>query len=75
MHTVLGAADALGEPLAAVVGNPAAYYAQFGFRPSAEYNIAAPVAGWQPYFQVRLLSQYVPSLRGTFLYPEPFSRI
>ena len=31
MHAVLGAADALGEPLVALIGNPA-YYRRFGFR-------------------------------------------
>ncbi len=32
MHAVLGAADALGEPLVALLGNPR-YYARFGFVP------------------------------------------
>src|SRR5215472_4523932 len=36
MHTVLGAADALGEPLVAVLGDPA-YYSQFDFGPAERY--------------------------------------
>jgi putative acetyltransferase len=36
MHAVLGAADALGEPLAALLSNPA-YYQRFGFELSNLY--------------------------------------
>jgi putative acetyltransferase len=74
MHAVLGAADALGEPLVALLGNPT-YYWRFGFRPSSEYQIAPPLAEWQPHFQVRVLTGYQSRLRGTFRYPEPFDRV
>jgi putative acetyltransferase len=73
VHTILGAADALGEPLVALLGDPA-YYSRFGFRLSAEYEIMPPRPEWQPHFQVRVLTGYRPSLRGTFAYPEPFDR-
>ncbi|MGE5293141.1 MAG: GNAT family N-acetyltransferase [Micromonosporaceae bacterium] len=73
MHAVLGAADALGEPLVAVLGDPR-YYARFGFRPAQEYGIAPPVDSWRPHFQVRTLTAYAPSLQGAFTYPEPFVR-
>jgi len=73
MHAVLGAADALGEPLAALLGDPA-YYRRFGFELSNLYQIAPPRPEWQPHFQVRVLSGYQPRLRGTFTYPEPFDR-
>jgi putative acetyltransferase len=73
MHAVLGAADALGEPLAALLGDPA-YYRRFGFELSSVYQITPPVPHWQPHFQVRVLSAYQPRLRGTFTYPEPFDR-
>ena len=73
MHAVLGAADALGEPLVALLGSPA-YYRRFGFRLSGEYGIVPPRPEWQPYFQVRALAAYHPGLRGTFAYPEPFER-
>jgi predicted N-acetyltransferase YhbS len=73
MHAVLGAADALGEPLVALLGNPA-FYGRFGFQPSAVYQITPPRPEWQPHFQVRVLTGYEPSVRGTFSYPEPFDR-
>ena len=73
MHAVLGAGDALGELLVALLGDPG-YYGRFGFRLASEYRIAPPVAGWQPHFQVRVLTAYRPSVRGTFRYAEPFDR-
>jgi putative acetyltransferase len=74
VHTVLGAADALGEPLVALLGDPG-YYVQFGFSLGEQYGVAPPEAGWRPHFQVRPLSAYRPSLRGRFAYPEPFGRL
>ena len=73
MHAIIGAADALGEPLVALLGDPA-YYSRFGFRPSSDYQIAPPEPEWGPYFQVRTLAGYQPAVRGTFAYPEPFDR-
>jgi putative acetyltransferase len=73
MHAVLGAAEALGEPLVALLGSPA-YYARFGFRLSAEYRIAPPRPEWRAHFQVRTLSRYRAGITGTFRYPEPFDR-
>lgn len=73
-HTVLGAGDALGEPLVALLGSPA-YYSRFGFRLSDEYQIIPPRPQWQPHFQVRTLTAYHPGLRGPFAYPEPFDRV
>ena len=73
MHAILGAADALGEPLVALLGDPG-YYRRFGFELSTVYQITSPRPEWQPYFQVRVLSGYQPRLRGMFTYPEPFDR-
>ena len=73
MHAVLGAGDALGEPLVALLGDPR-YYGRFGFRLGRDYQITPPVADWQPHFQVRLLTAYQPSVRGPFRYAEPFDR-
>ena len=73
MHAVLGAADALGEPLVALLGDPA-YYRRFGFELSTVYQITPPRPEWQPHFQVRVLTKYQPRLRGMFTYPEPFDR-
>jgi putative acetyltransferase len=73
MHAVLGAADALGEPLVALLGDPA-YYRRFGSELSSVYQITPPRPELRPYFRVRVLSGYRPQIRGTFAYPEPFDR-
>ncbi|MEU6343771.1 N-acetyltransferase [Streptomyces sp. NPDC046977] len=74
VHSVLGAADALGEPLVALLGSPA-YYGRFGFRASTDYRILPPDPAWGPYFQVRPLAAYTPSVSGAFRYAEPFDRV
>jgi putative acetyltransferase len=74
MHAVLGAGDAIGEPLVALLGDPA-YYCRFGFVLSDTHAIQPPVAQWKAHFQVRTLTRYTPSLAGTFRYPEPFDRV
>ncbi len=73
VHAILGAADALGEPLIALLGDPA-YYSRFGFLPAGVYQITPPRPEWQPHFQVRVMSGYQAGLRGMFTYPEPFDR-
>jgi putative acetyltransferase len=73
MHAVLGAGDALGEPLVVLLGDPR-YYGRFGFRLGRDYQITPPVAAWEPHLQVRLLTAYRPSVRGAFRYAEPFDR-
>jgi putative acetyltransferase len=73
MHAVLAAADALDEPLVALLGDPA-YYRRFGFRPATEVGIAAPQPAWGDLFQVRTLTAYEPGPTGTFTYAAPFSR-
>ena len=73
MHAILGAADALGEPLVALLGDPG-YYRRFGFELGTVYQITPPRPEWQPHFQVRILTEYQPRLRGMFTYPEPFDR-
>ena len=74
VHAVLGAADALGEPLVALLGDPG-YYGRFGFRPSADYRVTPPDPGWDAYFQVRVLSGYDAAVHGTFSYAGPFDRV
>jgi putative acetyltransferase len=71
MHAVLGAADALEEPLVALLGHTE-YYPRFGFRPAAQLGVVPPVAAWASHFQVRTLTAYQPDLRGTFRYARPF---
>lgn len=72
MHAVLGAAEALDEPLAAMVAMPPEYYTRFGFHPAEEYAITTPAGGWRPYFLVRPLTAYTDSLRGTCIFPDAF---
>jgi putative acetyltransferase len=45
-----------------------------GFELGTVYQITPPRPEWQPHFQVRVLSEYQPRLRGMFTYPEPFDR-
>ena len=72
MNAALGAGDALGEPLVALLGH-LDYYPQFGFVPGTSLGIRPPVAEWGDHFQVRPLTTYDPGLRGLFAYPEPFN--
>ncbi|MFI9393058.1 GNAT family N-acetyltransferase [Streptomyces bauhiniae] len=74
VHSVLGAADVTGEPLVALLGNPA-YYTRFGFRPGTHYGITPPDPAWGAHFQIRTLTTYEPALRGAFAYPEPFNNL
>ncbi|BFU44582.1 N-acetyltransferase [Krasilnikovia sp. MM14-A1004] len=74
MHAVLGAADALDEPVVVLLGDPA-YYGRFGFVPATDHGIVAPVDEWEPYFQVRTLTAHDPLVRGGFAYAEPFARV
>lgn len=74
MHAVLGAADALDEPVVVLLGNPR-YYSRFGFRLAEEYAIVPPVPEWRPHFQARTLAAFTPALRGQFAYAEPFDRV
>jgi putative acetyltransferase len=74
MHAVLGAGDALGEPLVTLLGSTA-YYPRFGFRLASEYGITPKHPEWGEHFQVRPLTAYNPAVRGEFAYPEPFGRM
>lgn len=71
MHAVLGAADALGEPVVVLLGHTD-YYPRFGFVPAASLGIRPPVADWADHFQARALTAYTPELRGEFAYAAPF---
>lgn len=73
MHAVLGAADALGESLVGLLGDPA-YYARFGFAPASSVGVLAPDAAWGEYFQVRTLTAYRGET-GDFRYAGPFGRL
>jgi len=74
MHAVLGAADATGEWLVALLGDPV-FYQRFGFAPAAQLGIAAPDPRWGRHFQARALSCCPPDLTGTFRYATPFTEL
>ncbi|MFC0533933.1 GNAT family N-acetyltransferase [Phytohabitans kaempferiae] len=71
MYAVLGAADALDEPVVVLLGHTD-YYPRFGFRAAAELGITPPVAEWGAHFQARPLTAHRESLRGPFTYAAPF---
>jgi putative acetyltransferase len=71
MHGVLGAADALDEPLVVLLGNPR-YYGRFGFVAGSALGITAPEPAWGDDFQARPLAAYDPGLRGRFRYAAAF---
>ncbi|MEE9416777.1 MAG: N-acetyltransferase [Acidimicrobiales bacterium] len=73
MHAVIAAADALGEPLIALLGSPD-YYRRFGFVPSTDVGITPPDPAWSV-FQVRTLSTYDTAIAGQFNYAEPFNNL
>ena len=73
MHAVLAAADALDEPLVALLGDPG-YYRRFGFRPASDIGVRSPERAWGDLFQARTLTAHDPGLTGTFAYAAPFSR-
>lgn len=73
MHAVLGAADALGEGLVGLLGDPG-YYARFGFVPASTVGVDAPDPAWGDYFQARPLTAY-DGATGTFRYAAPFDRL
>ena len=71
MHAVLGAADARGEVAVVLLGSPD-LYRRFGFDLADRHGVVPPVASWAPYFQLRRLTAYDESLRGTFRYAKEF---
>ncbi len=74
MAAMIGAADASGEPLIGLLGNPD-YYRRFGFVASTEVGIVAPDPSWGPYFQVLPLTAWMPSIVGRFRYAAPFDAV
>jgi putative acetyltransferase len=73
VHAVVAAAEARGEALVALLGDPA-YYSRFGFAAAADQGVEAPDPTWGAYFQVRVLDPGAEVL-GPFVYAEPFGRL
>ena len=73
LEATVRAAEARGERLIALLGDPA-YYGAHGWEPAARHGVAAPDPAWGELFQVRLLSAD-DGARGTFRYAAPFARL
>lgn len=74
MYAAIGAADATGEPLIALLGDPG-YYARFGFVAASDVNIRSPDPEWGPYFQVLPLTSMPDDLSGQFRYAASFDEL
>ena len=72
VHALLAVAEAAGERLVALLGDPA-YYRRCGFVVSTELGVDPPDATWGGPFQARALAD--PTPRGTFRYAGPFGRL
>ena len=70
VHAVLAASDALGLPLAVLLGAPG-YYGRFGFVPAADLGVGSPDPAWGEHLQARPLGTYAGE-RGAFAYAAPF---
>ena len=69
MGEMIRIADARGEPLLLLEGNPK-YYERFGFTPSDAVGIEPPPEAPGPqYFMIRALASYDPAFRGRAVYP------
>jgi putative acetyltransferase len=73
VHAVLGAAEALDEPLVALLGDPL-FYARFGFVPGESVGITPPDPAWGDHFQVRHLTGWT-GATGEFRFAAPFERL
>ena len=69
MYALLGAAQASGETLVGVLGDPR-FYGRFGFVASTELGVRAPDPAWGRHFQAFALTDDAPT--GTFRYAAPF---
>ena len=68
MPELLRQAEDAAWPAVVLLGNPD-YYSRFGFEPAGPLGLTyAPVPPELPHFQIRRLSRYAPSLRGSFVY-------
>ncbi|WP_328398562.1 GNAT family N-acetyltransferase [Nocardia sp. NBC_00416] len=71
MHAVVGAADALDEPLIGLLGS-LDYYPRFGFQPGERLGIVPDRPDWASHFQIRPLTAYDSQILGEFRYAAPF---
>ncbi|MGY1730646.1 GNAT family N-acetyltransferase [Geodermatophilus sp. SYSU D01045] len=72
VHALVAVAEAAGERLVALLGDPA-FYARAGFVRASDLGVDPPDPTWAEHFQARRLAG--PEQRGTFRYAEPFDRL
>jgi putative acetyltransferase len=73
VRAVTARADARGDPLVVLEGNPA-FYGPLGFEYSVPHGIAITLPSWAPAeaAQVMRLTNYDDSIRGRVVYPPAF---
>ncbi len=74
VRAALAAAEAAGERLVVVLGDPG-YYGRFGFAPAFEHGVSGPFPVPENYFQALPLTAYDGGPRGLCHYPEPFGAV
>ena len=76
VREVCARADARGEPLVILEGNPV-YYGRFGFEPASPQGIHVTLPSWAPpeAAQVLRLRNYDPAIRGQVVYPPAFDGV
>jgi putative acetyltransferase len=74
MHATIGAAEAMSEPLIALVGS-GEFYSRFGFVRSTDLGIEAPDPDWGEHFQVLALTAIPEGVTGEFRYAAPFNDV
>jgi putative acetyltransferase len=72
VHALIAVAEAAGERLVALLGEPA-YYRRFGFVDAASVGVRTPDPAWGVHFQARWITQ--PRVAGAFRYAAPFQRL
>ena len=73
VRAVCSVAEAEGEPIVVVEGDPR-YYARFGFEDARNHRLVMPLPDWAPpeAGQVLRLAADDPTLAGTVIYPPAF---
>jgi putative acetyltransferase len=74
MHATIGAAEAMAEPLIALLGG-VEFYSRFGFVRSTDLGVEAPDPDWGEHFQVLALTAMPEGVTGEFRYAAPFNEI
>lgn len=72
VHALVAVAEATGESLVALLGDPA-YYSRVGFVRASQLGVEPPDPAWGAHFQARRLAGS--EVRGTFGYAAPFDRL